>query len=538
MQTNNVLVNNVSSSILNKDLFAQTNALGAFLHAIVKIHNNNKSYLGYDNIDIEGILQHKYYQVDKMCKSLIGFNEEVATMSELIQSAAGNVNTALDAYKEHHMKGFSKEERQQKGKVYTKDKSIVKWIHDKLEQYNPIDLHKTYWEPACGTGSFVIDWYDRLMTHWENNKEKYEFKTKEEAHKHILEHCIYFSDIDPFAIRLCRLSLFLKMPKVKTQFNSYCGDSLLDDPFTLKGYTRAVDKFDYIAGNPPYGDSEAAKGRKTATKPLWFDFIEIMLQRVQVGCCIAMITPSAWLQHTSKIHYIFKQHCREAKVYSKSPFPGVLTTASCWLLQNISHNGQVKVELDDLSNVVLDLSIEKFLPANFDKFITKMAILDKTINASTSKFDMRATQEHHTESKVKELSKNQSAINCYPIFHTNTQTLWSSKKGDLHNIPKVIISKTGTINKAVVGTSLSISQIAIALVTKTDTEASIALTIIQSRLYKALINMVRVNSTIPSDFWRSLPAVDLTHVWTDSELYDHFNLTPDEIKVVEEALNG
>jgi len=36
---------------------------------------------------------------------------------------------------------------------------------------------------------------------------------------------------------------------------------------------------------------------------------------------------------------------------------------------------------------------------------------------------------------------------------------------------------------------------------------------------------------------RWIPAVDLSRSWTDEELYKHFNLTEEEIKLIEETVN-
>lgn len=235
---------NSSVELAKKELAEKTYRLTILLRAIVKLGYKFFKEDSYDESCIKNIENHP------ICKITlpIELNVEIDKCIDLIQTS-GSITQALNVYKEQMMKGFSKEERQSKGKVYTKDPSIVKWIHDKLEQYWPISLSKTYWEPACGTGTFVLDWHERLMKHWKNNKEKYPELGEDEdkVHRYIIENCIYFSDIDPFAIRLCCLSLFLKNPRVTgLKFNKYEGDSLLDEPF------KQVDKFDYVAGNPPY----------------------------------------------------------------------------------------------------------------------------------------------------------------------------------------------------------------------------------------------------------------------------------------------
>ena len=192
-----------------KELAEKTYRLSILLRAIVKL--GYKSFSEYDESCIENIKGHPIYKIILP----VELNVEIDKCIDLIQTS-GNVSKALLAYREQMMKGFSKESRQKDGKVYTGDKTIIEWIHDKLEKYNPIDLNKNYWEPSCGTGSFVIDWYERLMNHWIKNKEKYpDITNEEEVHKWIIEKCIYYSDIDPFAIRLCTLQLFLKNPRVK-----------------------------------------------------------------------------------------------------------------------------------------------------------------------------------------------------------------------------------------------------------------------------------------------------------------------------------
>lgn len=110
-----------------------------------------------------------------------------------------------------YLQTVSKEKRQKQGIVYTPPE-IIKWIHDKLIEQSPISLNKTYWDPACGTGRFVLDWYDRLMEHWKDNLSNYPLLgTVKKAHKHIIENCLYFSDIDPIALKICEESLGAKV---------------------------------------------------------------------------------------------------------------------------------------------------------------------------------------------------------------------------------------------------------------------------------------------------------------------------------------
>ena len=294
-----VKVNDSSLIELRKrELAEKTYRLTILLRAIVKL--GCKSFEEYDSSCIESIEGHPIYKIDLPSE----LSSEVDKCIDLIQTS-GNISRALLAYREQMMKGFSKESRQKDGKVYTGDESIIKWIHDKLEFYNPIDLNKTYWEPACGTGSFVIDWYHRLIKHWIENKEKYlAITNKEEAHKWIIEKCLFYSDLDPFAIRLCTLQLFLKNPKIiGLKYNKYEGDSLLDGPF------KQIKKFDYIAGNPPYISFQKGKLDRVYREQLEKkysvyhhrgDILNIFLQEgCNRGRISGFVTSRYWMQSES-----------------------------------------------------------------------------------------------------------------------------------------------------------------------------------------------------------------------------------------------
>ena len=292
-------------------------------------------------------------------------------------------------------------------------------------------------------------------------------------------------------------------------------------------------KFDVVIGNPPYQNDDAATGRKTATKPLWFYFVDQAFNVVADEGLVAFVTPVAWIQPTSKINNSIVSHSLVwVKLFSKNPFVGVGIPPSCWIARNTPADKSM-IELTIDSTVYTVAADRDFIPTNPERFGTKLSILSKTVNSPYVKLDVRATQEHHTGAQAVHLSSDRNETFRFPVFHTNTQTKWSDVKGSLHGLPKVIVSKTGTLNGAHVNTAASISQIAVAIVTHTIAEAEVALTVLLSKVYRFIIHTTRSNSTIPSQLWRSLPAVDLTRSWTDEELYAHFNLTQEEIDLIE-----
>ena len=49
----------------------------------------------------------------------------------------------------------------------------------------------------------------------------------------------------------------------------------------------------------------------------------------------------------------------------------------------------------------------------------------------------------------------------------------------------------------------------------------------------AFAKEVRVNQRVP---WQFVPVIPCTHSWTDEKLYEYFELTPEEIKEIEQEI--
>lgn len=307
-----------------RSLDSRTIQLGIFLQAYIVVRRDLLSDQAIKCINSCKLFTTTYQATSDKDENETTAYDKIFNNAVYLIDHSDNIHEALKEYSRALMSGFSKEERQKKGKVYTGDKTIVKWIHDKLEQYSPISLRKTYWEPACGTGTFVLDWYNRLMAHWNNNRELYpEIVDEHEAHKWIIEKCLYYSDIDVFAIRLCSLALFLKDPTVRgLKWNSYCGDSLLDDPF------KQIEKFDYVAGNPPYISlnpnhktnqlNELTKDKLKRTYDIVYNkhgdlFYFFIYKAIRKGALVGFVTKKDWLDSTKQassklLQEIFEQH--------------------------------------------------------------------------------------------------------------------------------------------------------------------------------------------------------------------------------------
>ena len=294
-------------------------------------------------------------------------------------------------------------------------------------------------------------------------------------------------------------------------------------------------KFDVVIGNPPYQNGVAAEGRKTATKPLWIDFSELAHGLVAPRGVIAFITPSTWLSMGTASHKAFATFpIYEGVVYAHStPFKGVATTVSYWLSQE-NHAGCVIS--DEVGNSVTIDRRAGFFPCKTKDLIVCLSIFDKTLHATTLKVDAVTTMKYHNEKKHL-FSETRTSSFKYPVFHTNTVTKWTTEYDtQLMGVPKVVASKTGSFSQCVVDVDGSVTNLGVAFIASTLECAKVLHAVLKSKLYRFLVESMRHSSTIPTPVYKALPAVDLTRNWTDDELYAHFNLTQEEIDLIESTV--
>ena len=136
--------------------------------------------------------------------------------------------------------------------------------HEMLDKI-PADFWTTpkkVFEPCSGKGGFVIDIIDRFMTGLSDAipDEKLRYKT-------IVEECLYFSDINPMNIFVCKL---LVDPDNKYNIKYNEGNTLelnIKDKWGLDG-------FDAVIGNPPYNSS----GNIGTGNTIWQNFTKRSLK--------------------------------------------------------------------------------------------------------------------------------------------------------------------------------------------------------------------------------------------------------------------
>lgn len=253
-----------------------------------------------------------------------------------------------------------KPEVRKAGGVYYTPRYITDYIVEQtigrlLDGKTPKEVEKLrFLDPACGSGSFLIRAYERVMEHYLRyftaNPEK---RRKDDCFvdaagnvrlttalkRRILENNIYGVDIDAQAVEVTQLSLYLKMLEGENRdtlrqqtelfrgepllppldrnikcFNSLIGSDFSLDPAELVRvnagdwdvHFEAIMKaggFDAVVGNPPYGRLLDLAGEAYVEKSLptfstmpdvYIAFADRAVRMLRPSGRLSFIVPSAW----------------------------------------------------------------------------------------------------------------------------------------------------------------------------------------------------------------------------------------------------
>lgn len=357
-------------------------------------------------------------------------------------------------------------------------------------------------DPCCGRGAFLFVIKHRLM----------EFHSEQ----HIVENMLYGVDISGKSVAFTKTVL---NPENKYTDNIECNDSL------TKEWNM---KFDVVIGNPPYQDSTASS---TSNSSLWVDFSLAATKWVNEGGWIALVTPQSWMKPNHKLLKWFKSHHMSfVNTNIKHYFPGVGSTFCYWIA-----SPDVVDKVTTVDAVDVDLRTAPYVvPGEL------LSIHSKVVFNTATKFVVASDQQTAYTLKLTrgspDLSKVKTDTCMYPIFHTNAQTLYCANKTKNFDDAKVMFSDSGYFRPRYDAGMTGSSQRCYYILVTNESEGTVLVDVLSSRLYQFIVNTAKWSGFSDLTVLRSLPAVDLTRSWTDGELYEHFNLTPEEIKLIEETV--
>ena len=305
-------------------------------------------------------------------------------------------------------------------------------------------------EPCAGKGGFVLDIIDKFMTGLAED-----IPYKELRYKTIVEECLYFCDINPTNIFICKL---LIDPNNIYNLNYHVGNILELNIQEKWG----IDGFDAVIGNPPYQETDTNNKSKGGTN-LYTKFINYSFENILEQGYLLYITPISWLgPSTNKqtgsnlLHNIFMRYdliylnLNECKKHFS-----VGSTFSYYLIQKtITPNLQTRVVSEYNKQTTLDninfkeLIDMKFLPTHINK--DTIELVGKITNNSNKLHIERVRQLDTSANTKKHLSTKENDIFKYITYHTSTKTYYSDIKLDIYDKTKILLNMSGYLKPTVV----------------------------------------------------------------------------------------
>lgn len=355
---------------------------------------------------------------------------------------------------------------------------------------------KKVFEPCSGKGGFIIDIIDRFMIGL-----KEDIHDEKERYKTVVEQCLYFSDINSTNIFICKL-LIDPYNEYKLNYNE--GNTLelnIKEKWGING-------FDAVIGNPPYNNNG---GIKKGGKNLYTPFTMYAINNTKKNGYVLYIVPTGILKttiynkKTELFNEITKHTIRSLNINECASHFNVSSTFT-YLLIHKDNN---------MSNIVYDIICEV-----------------KNKKYKIDKIDI-------------------SSINFIPIIATN-ESISILNKCKKENLNMKRVDKTSDIEKFVSDKFLYIKRLDhinyknpylnVYIGDKTlkikgpilYTKYSKNLEILLKSKIMAFFNIItRFDGVIYHNFINMFGVNDDITIESENDLYIMFNLTKEEIKLIE-----
>jgi len=411
------------------------------------------------------------------------------------------------------------DEKKNFGEVFTpldfiEDKMLYdleKYYTEKFKKNIWSNKNLTFYDPACGIGNFLIIIFYKLYDGLKNT-----IKNPEERKNHIIDNMLYGCEINK--------NNWIVLTKIfKSHKNFFNCDALKKDC-----------KFDIIIGNPPYNEKFLSSGY---AKPLYDKFIEYYIDKCKY---MSFVIPSRWFaggKNLDQIRTFFLN--RKDIVYinhinKNTIFKNVLIEGGInYFLIDREYSGYCLFNNQKIENLNrYDILLEPKYYSIVDKVLK---IKNKSLN------EICKGNYYKIETNDKRLlnEKTETAILCY-VSQNKGFTKYIEKNYIKKNLlQNCIITAEANGNKKSFGNMFIPNKNSvytssyICFVVNNDFECISLLSYLKCKLSNFLLGLRKTSQHINKTTCKWIILPNLTEIWTDEKVYKYFELSPDEIKIVE-----
>jgi hypothetical protein len=382
---------------------------------------------------------------------------------------------------------------------------------------------KKVFEPCSGKGGFVIDIVDRFNTGLSNL-----ITDEKERYRIIVEECLYFSDINPTNIYICSLLLD---PHTEYKLNFNEGNTLELDISAKWGITG----FDAVIGNPPYTTDENNTNRKGEI-PIYDKFV---LRFVDKTKYLLYIIPSRYFSGGKGLNTFreFMMNCRkikllnhfdeDVKIFKDVDIKGGVN----YFLYDNDYNGDVLFNNEPINLSKYDI----ILKPRFYKIIEK--IYSRNLKSITDILGYRP--------KIKTNDKrlcNDGKIKCYVSSlksKNNVKYISSFTDDKFENSTRLLVLETtkdtlsGFSKKMIINSDNSLFTTSFIPFLVAANEAENLKHYLSLDLVNFILISRKASHLITKNSLKWIPLLSFAQRWTNAGLYEYFNFTEDEIRIIE-----
>jgi site-specific DNA-methyltransferase (adenine-specific) len=398
-------------------------------------------------------------------------------------------------------------------------------------------------DPANGTGPYPIMVIYKLMNglkDWEPDEEK--------RYKHIVENMIYVSELQP-------KNMFLYMcavdPFDSYELNIYTG-SFLEEGFDyhMKNVWN-VDKFDICLGNPPYNNEVSISG---TSSDIYDKFI---IKSDKISFKTLMIVPTKWFSKPDKkllrelliINGKLEKIITNNKAFDELNIRGGVS----YFLTNqnnneyVTFNGELKNLKSQYKSFGFILNDQKDSDL-IKTILNKMEKNEKlsSIFNSKSYFGLKTNHSDIHDNGIKCYFSSRQKDNGLILENGRYYSFVNRIKDSNLKLnrwklitPAAYGFKTkteNTYNK--IGQSFVSSPGEVCTETfvffdlESENECKFLKKYLQTKFVQFLISLKKSKQDVTSKIFEIVPKMKFDREWTDEQLFDYFNLTEDERKII------
>ena len=423
-------------------------------------------------------------------------------------------------------------EKKKFGEVFTPMSFINNDMLGDLEAYYNEKYNKNIFEDetlkwgdtTTGMGNFAIAIYYKLM---EGLKKK--IPNEKDRKKHILEKMLFMAEYNK---KNCFIVKQIFNMNNEFKLNLYEGDSLQLDIQKEFGIT----KFDIVIGNPPYNEEL----KSTGAKALYNKFVEYYIEKCDLLC---FVIPSRWFSGGKGLDSFRKNMLERTDIVYIKHFDDASTIFGNsveikggvnYFLKDTHHNGDCKFNgsITKLNNY------DVFVDGKYHPLILKLIKLESITKYYISQ-DYYKIQTNDIRLKDE---KTKDTIKCYVSQQKGFEKYIekSEVKKDITKW-KVITARASSANNDCFGNTFIgkpnevHTKSYISFNINSEDEAKSLVSYMRCRLPNFMLYLRKNSQDICESTCKWIPLPPLNKEWTDDEVYKHFKLSEDDIKLINDT---